>query len=239
MTRRLGLVWPDPRPFVGRGDRPIRLLAASDEPDPTLEHASNRAKLGAVDAVLGCGDLEPDWLSFLGDAFQAPLIYVRGNHDSGGPWPAPRVLPEAANGVDDRSVPGVPILALSWPSYDGKRARHDQRAAWGQVLRLGLRPLMSARPGTIIISHVPPRGAGDTPDDPYHVGFDAYAFLAGRIRPRLWIHGHTNVAAKTTWRVQHGPTTVVNATGSVLVELTPTSIELRADEPNDGGPTNP
>jgi Icc-related predicted phosphoesterase len=107
------------------------------------------------------------------------------------------------------------------------------------VLRLGLRPLMSARPGTIIISHVPPRGAGDTPDDPYHVGFDAYAFLAGRIRPRLWIHGHTNVAAKTTWRVQHGPTTVVNATGSVLVELTPTSIELRADEPNDGGPTNP
>ncbi len=225
MTRRLGVAWPDPRPFSGRGARPIRLLAASDEPDRALEVAANRAALGTVDAVLGCGDLEPDWLAFLGDAFRAPLIYVRGNHDIGGPWPAPRSLPLAASGFDERSIPGLSILALPWPSYEGRRARHDQGSAWRQVLGIGPIRLLRSSPATVVISHVPPRGAGDTPDDPYHVGFDAYAFVARRIKPRLWIHGHTNPAASSTWRVQHGATTLVNATGSVLLELTPGPIE--------------
>ena len=86
MTRRLSVEWPDRRPFATRGGSPIRLLAASDEPDPALDHAINREQLGHIDAIIGCGDLEPDYLGFLGDAFQAPIAYVRGNHDRGGAW---------------------------------------------------------------------------------------------------------------------------------------------------------
>ena len=33
--------------------------------------------LGKLDLVIGCGDLDAPWLSFLSDAFGAPLVYVR------------------------------------------------------------------------------------------------------------------------------------------------------------------
>ncbi len=72
MTRRLSVEWPDQRPFAKRHGEPIRLLAVSDAVDPALEHAINREALGRLDAIVGCGDLEPTYLGFLGDAFGVP-----------------------------------------------------------------------------------------------------------------------------------------------------------------------
>jgi Icc-related predicted phosphoesterase len=107
--------------------------------------------------------------------------------------------------------------------------RRDEGAAWRQALSLGPRALLRPSPGAVVVSHVPPRGSGDTPGDPYHAGFAGYAFIAARLRPTLWLHGHTNPAAQATWRIRRGGTTFVNATGSVLVEL-------RAPAPPAPGP---
>jgi uncharacterized protein len=221
LTRRLSVTWPSARPFVGRAGRPIRLLAVSDEEDRALERPANREALGSIDLVVGCGDLAPPWLCFVADSFRAPLVYVRGNHDRLGPWPEPRELPVPAAGLDDRSLPGIELLALPWPTEGPRAARRDERDAWRQVVRLGWRALLHPRSETLVISHVPPRGAGDTPTDAYHVGFAAYRFAARRLRPALWLHGHTNLAVQAAWRVHEGPTTFVNATGSILVELHP------------------
>ena len=90
MTDRLTLRWPDPAPFVARGGDPIRVLAVSDEPDATLDSAVTRGRIGTVDLVIGAGDLEPDYLGFVTDAFDAPLRYIRGNHDVGSAWTATR-----------------------------------------------------------------------------------------------------------------------------------------------------
>lgn len=222
MTRRVSLHWADPRPFRGRNGRPIRILAASDEPDPALDFAGNREALGPIDLVVGAGDLSPEQVQFLGDAFRAPLVYVRGNHDRGGPWPALDKLPEAAAGIDRRSLPGVSILALPWPAASDGTSKRDDGAAWRQVVRaLGLRLLAPGSRPWLIVSHVPPRGAGDTPGDPYHVGFAAYALVLQRLRPRLWLHGHTTRASSPTPVVDRGGTTLINVTGSALVELRP------------------
>jgi hypothetical protein len=222
MTRRVSLVWPDPRPFRGRKGRPIRILAASDERDTALDFAGNREGLGRVDLVVGCGDLAPEQLSFLGDAFSAPFLYVRGNHDHGGPWPALDKLPVAALGVDERTLPGVSLLALPWPVATRGVARRDEGAAWRQVLRtVGRHLVLPSRRPWLVVSHAPPRDAGDTPDDPYHVGFAAYRAVLDRLRPRLWLHGHTTRASQATPIVEHGRTTLINVTGSVLVELRP------------------
>ena len=221
MTRRLTIPWPDAHPFADRAGRPIRILAASDEPDRALDEEANREALGRVDIVIGCGDLSPDWLCFLADAFRAPLVFVRGNHDRRGPWPAPPQLPPPSRGADERTLPGIPIIALPWPTVDRDAAPHNEQAAWGQVLGLGLGRLLRPPAGALVVSHVPPRGAGDTPTDHYHVGFAAYRLLLDRARPPLWLHGHTNLAAQESWLVRHGPTIVVNTTGSILVELVP------------------
>ncbi len=217
------LPWDDPRPFAS--DRPsLRILAASDEPDPALDHAANRERLGRVDLVVGCGDLDPERVAFLGDAFRAPLVYVRGNHDRGGAWRTATVnhVPTETSGIDRRSLPGVALLGLPWPGLDDRQAGRDETAAWGQVI--GALKLQLLRPSAspwLVFSHAPPRGAGDTPDDPFHTGFAAYRAVLERLAPRLWLHGHTTRAAQRTPVVEHGPTTLVNVTGSTLVELYP------------------
>jgi len=225
MTRRMTLDWQDPRPFAGRGET-IRILAASDEPDPALDREVNREALGRIDLVVGCGDLSPDHVAFLGDAFRAPLVYVRGNHDRGDAWRTARNVPTESAGLDERTLPGVSLLALGWPGLEGMEARRRgvtlrrEMDAWLQAtsaLKLALvRP--SDRPW-LVYSHVPPNGAGDTANDPFHTGFVAYRAILDRLTPRLWLHGHTTRASQRTPIVQHGPTTVVNVAGSVLVEL--------------------
>ena len=209
MTRRLSIDWPDARPFAGREGRPIRILAASDEPDRALEGSINRDALGPIDLVVGCGDLSPDWLCFLGDAFRAPLVYVRGNHDRQGPWPTPR-RPAAAR----RRRPTTACSrasrwsALPWPSFRKDAAPRDEKDAWLQVTRLAPGLALHRRPPVLVVSHAPPRDAGDTPTDAYHVGFAGYRVIADRLRPPLWLHGHTNPAAQADWRTTLGPTTV-------------------------------
>src|SRR5262245_35920161 len=113
MIRRLRLRWPDARPFGERGGRPIRWLAVSDDEEPALGFAENREQLGAVDAIVGAGDLQPDYLGFLADAFGTRLVYVRGNHDHGGRWEE-SVRTRASEALPTGSIAhiaGLPILA--------------------------------------------------------------------------------------------------------------------------------
>lgn len=227
MVRRLTLTWPDAGPFAERDGRPIRWLAISDDPDPALDHAENRAGLGPIDALVGCGDLEPDYLGFLADAFAAPLCFVRGNHDRGGRW-AESVATHAPHALATgrlHVVGGLPVAALEWPGLrHGDRRRHDG-TAWADALRVAARRLAPGSPGAgrplVVLSHAPPRGLGDRAVDPYHVGFDGYRWLLDRWRPPLWLHGHVPPAGVEGWRCAHDGTTVLNVTGAVLLEFQP------------------
>ena len=137
-------------------------------------------------------------------------------------------MPLPASGVDTTTIPGIPILALPWPTSGRGPAVRDERAAWLQVIRKVNRRLIQQPKGPwLVISHVPPRDVGDTPSDPYHVGFAAYLAVLDRLRPPLWLHGHTSRAASPVWQVERGPTTAVNVTGSVLIELLPPAEALR------------
>jgi hypothetical protein len=228
MIGRLTIPWPDRRAFEDRDGRPIRFLVASDAADPALAQTVNREALGHLDGILGCGDLEPGWLGFLADAFNTPLVYVRGNHDRGGQWvqrplPVPRWLDA---GRIDR-LAGVPIIGLEWPGVDAPDNRRRPWQAWRQTLGITRRLLTARlwRTPLIVISHVPPAGVGDTPSDAYHVGFDAYRWLLDRLRPPVWLHGHTAPASVSRLVERSGPTVVANATGALLLELTAPPIE--------------
>jgi hypothetical protein len=232
MTRRLTIEWPDPRPFAARGGKPIRLLAASDEPDLTLEHAINRDQLGHIDAVIGCGDLEPDYLGFLGDAFHAPITYVRGNHDRGGAWARPESVPTPTVSGRVVDVNGITVVPLEWPGLGQDHAQRDELRAWLDVLRaeagLYRRGVRGNATPVLVVSHAPPRGVGDAVTDPYHLGYAGYRWLLERRRPPLWLHGHTNPASVKDWRDSFGSTLVANVTGSTLVELLPPTENVAA-----------
>jgi Icc-related predicted phosphoesterase len=201
------------------GDAPIRLLAVSDERAPALDSEINRAQLGRLDGILGCGDLEPAYLCFLADAFAAPLALVRGNHDRGAAWED--TSQQIAQPLDGRieSMRGIDIVGLSWPGQRSGRAERSELSAWWQAIAAYVRARRRGRRLRIVISHAPPRGHGDVATDPYHTGFAAYAWLCRRLRPLLWLHGHTPTAGGEQWRTRLGQTTLANVTGAVLIEL--------------------
>ena len=224
MIRRLDLEWPDPKPFAVRSGRPIRFLAASDTPDRALEFEVNRQALGPIDGLIGCGDLEPGWLDFLADSFAVPLVYVRGNHDHGGAWEDGSIaVPEWLRPGTGERLAGIEIVGLEWPGAGEHGNRRRPSLAWRHALSAFIRRLTASLTGrsepVLVISHAPPEGAGDTPTDAYHVGFDGYRWLLHRLRPPLWLHGHTTTASVSELVAHEGATTLVNVTGAVLIEL--------------------
>jgi predicted phosphodiesterase len=146
VTDRLTLTWPDPEPFVGRDRLPIRILAVSDEPDPTLDSVGTRRRVGEVDMIIGAGDLEPDCLGFLADAFDAPLRYVRGNHDVGPAWSATRrsQLPEPMRDGRIVTEAGLRLLGFSGSPVYNDRGMQVGRPARAPVARG--HPRSAARP---------------------------------------------------------------------------------------------
>ncbi|MGH2429847.1 MAG: metallophosphoesterase family protein [Candidatus Limnocylindria bacterium] len=223
MSDRLRLTWPDPAAFAARADRPIRFLAVSDEPDPSLDSPATRRGIGHVDAVLGCGDLQPEYLSFVADAFGAPLRYVRGNHDVGIAWEhtGPKLLPDPL--ADGRVVEeaGVRLIGFSGsPRYNERGMQVSSFGMWRRVLRArwaarGAGPL-------IVLTHAPPRGVNDD-HDLAHRGFTAFRWLAGRLASPLWLHGHTALVRRglDDRSERHNGTLFYNCTGATVVELLP------------------
>lgn len=220
MIRRLTVTRA--RGGAGAGSE-VRLLAVSDEREPALDHQHNRSALGRIDGVIGAGDLDPGYLAFLADAFRVPLLHVLGNHDRGGGWEESlERLPEP---IDGRwhDLAGLAVAGLSWPLTKHVHAVHDDGAAWRQVAACYLR-FRRHRPD-IVVSHVPPLGIGDAgQDDHYHRGFAAYRWLLKRLKPALWIHGHTTPASVREWLVEEDGTKVVNVTGAVLIDMVPESV---------------
>ncbi|MDQ2689144.1 MAG: metallophosphoesterase [Chloroflexota bacterium] len=223
MTDRIRVTWPDPEPFRARDGRPIRILAISDEPDPSLDSAATRDGLGEIDVIVGAGDLQPEYLSFVTDAFHAPLRYVRGNHDVGAAWAhteralLPQPMPDATVVEED----GLRIIGFSGsPKYSDRGMERSAAGMWSLSI-LGWLRARRRRP-VLVVSHAPPRDVNDD-QDRAHRGFTAFRWLAQRLAPPLWLHGHTALVRRgiDDRTEQLGDTLFYNCTGATLVELVP------------------
>jgi uncharacterized protein len=227
MTTRLSLNWPDPLLFEERMGRPMRILALADEPDPALESAATRAGLEPIDLIIGCGDLPVDYLRFVTDLINAPLAFVRGNHDVGGDWetgdatgvhlpdPLPNGRPVRESGITLVGFSGVP-----W--HGGSGLQVGELALWRYAIGAGLRLRFRRRGPCLVVTHTAPRGINDGPDR-VHRGSTALRWLARAVAPRLWLHGHTTLVMRRpeARRLEVGGTTFYNCAGAVLVELLP------------------
>ena len=221
MTDRLRVRWPDPGAFAGRDGRPIRILAISDEPDPSLDSPATREGLGEIDLVIGAGDLQPEYLSFVVDAFGAPVRYVRGNHDVGAAWSHTEraLLPEPMPDATPVDEAGLRIIGFSGsPTYSGRGLEIGGRSMWGKAILAWLRTAR-ARP-VLVVSHAPPRDVNDD-SDLAHRGFPAFRWLTGRLEPPLWLHGHTALVRRGIdgRSATHAGTLFYNCTGATLIEL--------------------
>jgi Icc-related predicted phosphoesterase len=165
----------------------MRILTVSDVVEPRLYYDFEPGRFEGIDLVFSCGDLPPEYLSFLVHTFKVPLYYIKGNHDirySEKP-------PEGCVDLHGRLVTfnGYKILGLEGSNwYNGgpyQYYEHEMRT----ILRR-LRPKIWWRGGMdIVITHAPPRYIHDA-EDPCHRGFESYLWLIHKYNPAYFVHGH-------------------------------------------------
>lgn len=184
-----------------------RILAVADEVVEQLW--TDQVHALDVDLIVAAGDLPFDYLEFLANALDKPLVFVPGNHDvdlsgysnvrglwtkAGVPvrWPGPTGAVNADERVID--VAGLRIAGLGgsirynkgpnqWTErQQARRARRVSRLA-------GWRRLRDGRGVDVLLTHSPPLDCGDEPDAP-HRGFACLGSLVSRLQPSFLLHGH-------------------------------------------------
>jgi len=154
----------------------MRILTVSDYIEPILNDRSAAERLEQIDVIFSCGDLPPEYLSHLRRTFDAPLYYVRGNHDirySSSP-------PEGCENIHARLVQfrGLRILGLEGSRRYSRGPYQYTEFQMKRIIRR-LRPRLWWHRGVdIILAHAPPRT---------HVTADSRVFsgLFASIRPAI------------------------------------------------------
>ena len=178
----------------------MRLLALADEP----AHAPIPELVAATrpDAIVLLGDLEPAWLDGLAEV-GVPKLGVRGNHD------APGSL--AAVGAQDVHLQRAELGGVSFSGLGG--APHYD---WSEDELAALLDTLPA--ADVLLTHSPPAGVNDEPDDAAHAGSPALRAWVERERPAWLLHGHTQ--PHPLRRVARlGPTRVIHVRGARTLDL--------------------
>jgi uncharacterized protein len=185
----------------------MRILAFADEPPhgPVAELiAASRPQL-----IVLLGDLEPAWIEELAGS-ELPKLGVPGNHDADGAL--------SAVGAEDVQLRIAEVGGFTFAGFGGSpRYSPDGLNEWTEAeaaARLEWLPRAD-----VLLSHSPPAGVNDEPDDPVHRGSPALREWVERHRPAWLLHGHTlpHPAQRVTLL---GDTRVVHVRGAVPIDLT-------------------
>ena len=196
----------------------MRALAVADAEDELLLARLSRRSMGRFDAVISCGDMNPGYLDAVATLANAPLFFVRGNHDTD----AAGYDVMGGEPLDGRivEVAGVRLAGL-----DGSLLYREGIVGYTereQSLRAARLALISPFAGGIdvLVTHAPARGSGDMDDMP-HRGFSCYNRLLSRVKPALHLCGHVHLdyGMVARERTHASGARVVNAFRHVVVEL--------------------
>ena len=196
----------------------MRILAIADEEDNLLLARLAHVEPGRYDLVISCGDLNASYLDCVATLANAPLAYVRGNHDAGYEGD-PRL---GGTDLDGRieEFGGLRVAGLEGSlDYREGIVGYSQGEMLRRVVALGLRAALTGGID-VLVTHTPPRGHGDLPDGP-HQGFDAFNGLLDWVHPKLMLHGHVHLNYGRIERERTHPsgTRLVNAYRWHEVEL--------------------
>jgi Icc-related predicted phosphoesterase len=181
----------------------MKILAVSDRVLDKLYSGQARHMFSDVELLIGCGDLPFYYLDFLTSALDAPLVYVRGNHDEGPQYAADgKIWREVRGGVDIHGKVvarrGLILAGLQGSMRykahaDYMYSESEMRVAVAQMVpRLLWNRQRFGRALDILVTHSPPYGIHDRLDLP-HTGFKVFLSFLRLFKPRYHLHGHVHV----------------------------------------------
>ena len=168
----------------------LRILAIADVESKDYWDFFEKSKLEGIDLIISCGDLAPQYLSFLATYAKVPVLYVHGNHDGC----YEETPPDGCECIDDRLYVyrGVRILGLGGSMcYNFSPCQYTESQMKRRVRKL-LFTIHRKKGFDILVTHSPALGINDGEDLP-HRGFAALTELLIRYKPKLFLHGHVHL----------------------------------------------
>lgn len=210
----------------------MRVLALSDIPIQSLYSEHVRPDLAGIDLILSCGDLDPDYLSFLSCFSSGPILYVRGNHDH-----YERSAPEGCICIEDKLYvyKGVRILGLGGSMRYKDGNNQYTQGEMNRRIRAQQFQLWRHQGFDILLAHAPAYQIGDG-TDLTHTGFQGFVSLMDKYEPQYMVHGHMHQEYTTEFqRVRHYKnTTIINAWGQYIFDIesptVPIQVSARREE---------
>ena len=198
----------------------MKILSVSDRIESIFYDKEAKQQFSGLDLILGCGDLAPEYLTYLRNIFNVPLLYVAGNHDIR----YPESPPEGCINLHGRieKYGDISFLGLEgsrW--YNGEYFQYTETQM--RKIIFSLWPKLWWKGGVdVVMTHAPPRFIHDA-EDPCHKGFKSYRTLIDKFSPKIFVHGHihaefTDQSERVTIINQ---TKVINSYGYVIFEIDP------------------
>lgn len=195
----------------------IKILLISDEPSPALWDYFDYSRLEGIDLIISCGDLPPQYLSFLATFFKGPVLYIHGNHDDC----YLDTPPEGCICIDGKvyEFQGIRIAGLGGcMKYHKGIFQYTEKEMRKRIRKLQLW-ILRYRGLDILVSHAPAFGINDGEDLP-HMGFRCFHRLLEKYHPKYFVHGHMHFSYSPSQKriSTHQETTVVNAYERYVLE---------------------
>ena len=196
----------------------MKILILSDVESKYLWDYFEKEKLEGIDLILSCGDLKPQYLSFLASFTKAPVLYVRGNHDDCYEINPP----DGCICIEDSiyNFNGLRIMGLGGSiKYNNGKNQYTQNQMKKRVKRMWFK-IMRNHGFDILLTHAPAAGFHEG-DDRAHKGFDIFSELIDRYHPKFFIHGHVHKDYSRNFvrQDQIGDTTVINGYERFTLEI--------------------
>jgi Icc-related predicted phosphoesterase len=188
----------------------MKILTLADVESKALWEFPDMDYLRSIDLILSAGDLQPDYLEYLGLYSRADILHVYGNHDR----THEKRSPGGCICIEDTiyNYRGVRILGLGGSiRYKPGPDQYTEQEMERRIRKLK-RQLKKNGGFDILLAHAPLRGVGDAEDNP-HRGFECLKTLLDEYEPKYMVHGHVhlNYGVNVERIRSYGSTTIINA----------------------------
>lgn len=168
------------------------MLVVADHESKYLWDFFDRDALSDVELIVSCGDLKPEYLSFLVTMLPVPLLYVHGNHDG-------RYGKEPPEGCIDLEEEGVyTYKGIRFVGFGGCRSQsglplqYSEKDMCSHIRKTNL-SICRAGGFDVLVTHAAARGLGDG-EDYFHQGFECYRNMIDLWKPAYHLHGHDHLS---------------------------------------------